>query len=387
MFFDLFPSPINTGAQQSRVSVNLSSNSQDKNDLIADQLYNQIIERINSAEIDREVNIRSPKIISEVEGLDIGDKQKILEKLRIKLNEYLNQRDGEINRTQDESMRGLLRIGFNARINIFKNFEESIAQQSNSSILAVDSEVNGGSPASREVNGSNESRDSSILSEVKQVVVVDERSESIKNYKNPRLQTKDNFSKNEFKDYEIKEIKIKDELLEMQNSQNPKDNIFFKNYLLKHSELIKLYEDGKEVMVEKFEKAGKGLESVNQKFNQLENEARKECLDFLLANASNLQQFEINNPTKDQYPEKQKFELAEEISKLRSLLPPIINPLRSQSQTPGERAIYCFLLEQQRVLINSLQPSINIPSNLPTNRPSNLPTNRVGDANQTKERY
>ena len=134
-------------------------------------------------------------------------------------------------------------------------------------------------------------------------------------------------------------------------------------------------------MVEKFKKAGKGLESVDQEFNQLENEARKECLDFLLANSSNLQNFEINNPTKDQYLEKQKFELYKEISKLRSLLPsPIFNPLRSPSYNPSEkRVINYLLLNQQRVLINSLQPPFNRPSNLPFNRPSDLPPNRALD--------
>jgi hypothetical protein len=181
--------------------------------------------------------------------------------------------------------------------------------------------------------------------------------------------------------YGEKDCSIKKQLEEMQNSQNPKDDIFFKNYLLKHLELIKLYEDGKEVMVEKFKKAGKGLESVDQEFNQLENEARKECLDFLLANSSNLQNFEINNPTKDQYLEKQKFELYKEISKLRSLLsPPIFNPLRSPSYNSSEkRVINYLLLNQQSVLINSLQPPFNRPSNLPFNRPSNLPFNRPSD--------
>ena len=39
---------------------------------------------------------------------------------------------------------------------------------------------------------------------------------------------------------ETNKYKINKQLLEMENSQNPKDNIFFKNYLLKHLELIKL---------------------------------------------------------------------------------------------------------------------------------------------------
>ena len=315
MFFDLLlPPPTTLRAQQSRVPVNLSSNPQDKNDLIADQLYNQIKERIKSDEIDSEVNIRSQKIISEVEKLDIGDKRKILEKLQIKLNEYFNQKYGEINRTQDESIRGLLRIGFNARINICKNFEESIAQQSNSSILAVDSEVNGGSPASREVNGGNESQDPSILPELKQFVVVDKRSESLKlelkyfeqplqDCTNSRSRTKDNFSKNEFKDYETKENKIKDELLKMKTSQDPKDKNFFKNYLDKYLELIKLYEDSKKVMIEKFKEAGKDLELVDQEFNQLENEARNECLDFLLANSPTLQNLK-SGQLKDNFEER-----------------------------------------------------------------------------------
>lgn len=303
MFFDLFPSPINTGAKQSRVSVNLSSNSQDQNDLIVNELYDEIIKPINSAEIDREVNIRSPKIISEVEGLDIGDKRKILEKLWIKLNEYFNQKIGEINRTQDESTRELLRAGFQARIDIFKNFKENINQTSNSSILSVDPEVNGGGPASREVNGGNESQDPSILPKVKQVAVVDKRSESrnsyfedfknaIQYYTNSKPRTKDNLPKNEFKDYEIKEIKIKDELLEMKTSQDPKDNIFFKNYLLKHSELIKLYEDGKEVMIKKFQERGADKNLVNQKIDPLIREAHQDCLNFLLANS----QARLKNP-------------------------------------------------------------------------------------------
>ena len=275
MFFDLFRSPLSTGAQQSRVPVNLSSNSQDQNDLIVNELYDEIIKPINSAEIDSESTDRSQKIISKVKELDIGDKQKILEKLRIKLNEYFNQKDGEIERIPDELMRGLLRIGFNARMKIFKNFKESIAPQNNSSILP----------------------------EVKQVVVVDKRSEprnsyfedfedALKNYKNPRLWTKDNLPKNEFEDYETKEIKIKDELLEMQNSQNPKDKNFFKNYLDKYLELIKLYEDGKEVMIKKFQERGADKNLVNQKIDPLIREAHQDCLNFLLANS----QARLKNP-------------------------------------------------------------------------------------------
>ena len=142
-FYSLFPPPKPLRAQQSRVPVNLSSNSQDKNDLIVNELYHEIIKPINSAEIDNESTNRSQKIISKVKELDIGDKRKILEKLRIKLNEYFYQKDGEINRTQDKSMKESLRNGFKARMNIFKNFQESIAQQSNSSILPVNLEVEG----------------------------------------------------------------------------------------------------------------------------------------------------------------------------------------------------------------------------------------------------
>jgi hypothetical protein len=146
----------------------------------------------------------------------------------------------------------------------------------------------------------------------------------------------------------------KNELKEMQKSQNSKDDIFFKNYLLKHLELIKLYEDGKEVRVEKFEKAGDNLDSVYQKFNQLRNEARNECLDFLLANASNLQQLTLPNifERKGSQNQDNNFELAEEIYKLRSLIPPIFNPLKPQGQTPDERVIYRFLLNQQRILLS-----------------------------------
>ena len=268
MFFDLFRSPLSTGAQQSRVPVNLSSNSQDQNDLIVNELYDEIIKPINSAEIDSESTDRSQKIISKVKELDIGDKQKILEKLRIKLNEYFNQKDGEIERIPDELMRGLLRIGFNARMKIFKNFKESIAPQNNSSILP----------------------------EVKQVVVVDKRSESTKldleyfemalqDCTNSRLRTKDNLPKNEFKDYETKENKIKDELLEMQKSQNPKDKNFFKNYLDKYLELIKLYEDSKKVMIEKFKERGVDKNLVNQEIDPLIREAYQDCLNFLIANS------------------------------------------------------------------------------------------------------
>ena len=199
---------------------------------------------------------------------------------------------------------------------------------------------------------------------------------ALQDYKNPRLRTKVNLPKNEFKDYEIKENKIKAELLEMQNSQNPKDNIFFKNYLLKHLELIKLYEDGKEVMIKKFQERGVDKNLAIQKIDLYITKARKDCLDFLLANASNLQQFKINNPTKDQYLEKQKFELGKEISKLRSLLLPIFNPLSLPSCNPRERVINHLLLNQQRVLINSVQPPINRPSN---------PT--LNSSNETRWRY
>jgi hypothetical protein len=159
-------------------------------------------------------------------------------------------------------------------------------------------------------------------------------------------------------EYAGKQYLIKKQLDEMQNFQNYKGDIFFKNYLLKHLELIKLYEEKE--MVEKFEKAGDNLDSVYQKFNQLKNEARKECLVFLLANVSNLQQLKLEH--KDNLPNRferkgsqnqdNNFELAEEISKLRSLIPPIFNPLKPQGQTPDEKAIFSFLLKQQRILLS-----------------------------------
>ena len=80
----------------------------------------------------------------------------------------------------------------------------------------------------------------------------------------------------------------------MQSSQNLKNDIFFKNYLLKHLELIKLYEDAKEVMIKKFKEAGKDLKSVDSEFNQLKDEARKDCLDFLLANSQDLPKNQAN---------------------------------------------------------------------------------------------
>lgn len=369
MFFDLFRSPLSTGAQQSRVPVNLSSNSQDQNDLIVNELYDEIIKPINSAEIDSESTDRSQKIISKVKELDIGDKQKILEKLRIKLNEYFNQKDGEIERIPDELMRRLLRAGFQARIDIFKNFQNSIDQQSNSSILPVNLEVEGVDKRSESLHSSIPTllrRDNMLFDELE----IDIEEQGL------------NFMLNKY--CETNKYKINKQLLEMKNSYNPKDNIFFKNYLLKHLELIKLYEDGKKEMIKKFQERGVDKNLAIQKIDLYITKARKDCLDFLLANASNLQQFKINNSTKDQYLEKQKFELAEEISKLRLLLPPIFNPLRSQSQTSGEKAIYCFLLEQQRVLINSLQPPINRPSNLSSHRPSN-PT--LNSRNETRELY
>ena len=181
----------------------------------------------------------------------------------------------------------------------------------------------------------------------------------------------------------------KNELKEMQKSQNSKDNIFFKNYLLKHLELIKLYEEKEKEMVEKFKKIGDNLDSVNQKFNQLKNEARKECLDFLLANVSNLQQLTLEHKDnflnrfehKGRQNQDNNFELSEEISKLRSLIPPIFNPLKPQGQTPDEKAIYRFLLEQQRILMNSGQsPHSNKIS------ATVLGSSRIGVYNAPKER-
>jgi hypothetical protein len=160
--------------------------------------------------------------------------------------------------------------------------------------------------------------------------------------------------------YDNKEYLIKEELAKMRASENLKDNIFFKNYLLKHLELIKLYKTAKKEIEDEFKKAKKSMESVDQEFNQLENEARKDCLNFLLANVSDLKRLTSEhgdnplNRLEDKGGQNQdnNFELAEEISKLRSLIPPIFNPLKPQGQTPDEKAIFSFLLKQQRILLS-----------------------------------
>ena len=98
-----------------------------------------------------------------------------------------------------------------------------------------------------------------------------------------------------------------------------KNNNFFKNYLDKYLELIKLYEDTKKVMIEKSKEAGEDLELVNQQFDQLKNEARKDCLDFLLANSPTLQNLK-SGQLKDNFKERfgQNQKLTEQLNQTGS---------------------------------------------------------------------
>ena len=173
---------------------------------------------------------------------------------------------------------------------------------------------------------------------------------------------------------------------EMENIQNVEDNSFVKNYLFKHLKLINSYN---KIQDNELDRSPEDSLKVKQIIERLKDRARKQCLNFLLTNSSTLQNFEIKNTEGDKYPENQNLKLACEISKLRSLIPPIFIPLRSPGQTPDERVIYRFLLEQQRILIKSDQlPSSHPNPTSPSNKISAtvLGSSRRGVYNAPKER-